>query len=53
MPPVNPSMIQFYAAKGTVRIDKAKKLLGYEPAFDLHAGMKLTEQWARWANLLG
>jgi nucleoside-diphosphate-sugar epimerase len=52
MPAVSPPMIRFYAAKGAVRIDKAKRLLGYEPAFDLQAGMKRTEQWARWANLL-
>ncbi len=53
MPAVNPPMVRFFAAKGTVRIDKAKRLLGYEPDFDLRTGMKRTEQWARWANLLG
>jgi predicted dehydrogenase/nucleoside-diphosphate-sugar epimerase len=53
MPAVPLPMIRFFAAKGTVRIDKAKRLLGYEPAFDLRAGMNRTEQWARWANLLG
>ncbi len=53
MPAVPPPMIRFYAAKGRVRIDKAKKLLGYEPDFDLRAGMQRTEQWARWADLLG
>lgn len=34
-----------------VRIDKAQRLLGYRPAFDLDAGMKLTGAWARWAGL--
>ena len=43
----------FYKSRARVRIDKAKRVLGYEPAFDLSAGMKRTEQWARWANLLG
>lgn len=43
---------KFYKARARVRIDKAKRLLGYEPAFDLPAGMKRIEQWARWANLL-
>jgi predicted dehydrogenase/nucleoside-diphosphate-sugar epimerase len=52
MPAVDPAMVRFYAAKGTVRIDKAIKLLGYQPDFDLRTGMKRTEQWARWANLL-
>jgi nucleoside-diphosphate-sugar epimerase len=42
----------FYKSRARVRIDKAKRVLGYEPAFDLSAGMKRTEQWARWANLL-
>jgi nucleoside-diphosphate-sugar epimerase len=53
MPAVPPHMVRLFAAKGTVRIDKAKKLLGYAPDFDLQTGMKRTEQWARWANLLG
>lgn len=49
---MSPSNIQFYAHKTRVRIDKAKQMLGYQPAFDLESGMRLTEQWARWANLL-
>jgi nucleoside-diphosphate-sugar epimerase len=52
MPAVDPLMVRFFAAKGTVKIDKARKMLGYEPDFDLAVGMKRTEQWARWANLL-
>lgn len=50
--PLTPQMIGFFAAKTRVRIDKARRLLGYEPAFALQRGMELTEQWARWANLL-
>jgi nucleoside-diphosphate-sugar epimerase len=50
--PLTPQMIGFFAAKTRVRIDKARRLLGYEPAFSLGRGMELTEQWARWANLL-
>jgi nucleoside-diphosphate-sugar epimerase len=50
--PLNSLMVDFYAAKTRIRIDKAKKLLGYQPVFDFESGMKLTEQWARWANLL-
>jgi len=26
--------------------------VGYEAAFTLQSGMRLTEDWARWANLL-
>lgn len=50
--PLLPYQIDFYQAKTHVRIDKAKRLLGYQPAFDLEAGMALTERWAEWANLL-
>ena len=50
--PLPPKMIGFFRARTRVRIDKAKRLLGYRPAFDFGTGMDLTEQWARWANLL-
>jgi nucleoside-diphosphate-sugar epimerase len=50
--PLSPEMIGFFRARTRVRIDKAKRLLGYAPAFDFASGMDLTEQWARWANLL-
>jgi nucleoside-diphosphate-sugar epimerase len=49
---MTPSNVQFFAAKTRVRIDKAKQMLGYQPVFDLDSGMRLTEQWARWARLL-
>jgi nucleoside-diphosphate-sugar epimerase len=44
-------MIDFFAARTRVRIDKARRLLGYEPRFDLDRGMGLTAAWARWAGL--
>jgi nucleoside-diphosphate-sugar epimerase len=44
-------MIDFFAARTRVRIDKAKRLLGYEPRFDLERGMSLTAAWAAWAGL--
>ena len=50
--PLTPEMIDFFRAKTRVRIDKARRLLGYEPAWGFAEGMDLTEQWARWANLL-
>ena len=49
---MSPLEIEFYTAKTSVRIDKARQMLGFQPAFDLESGMRLTEQWARWANLL-
>ena len=50
LPP--PHMVDFYAARPRVRIDKARAILGYRPRFDLAAGMRRTERWARWAGLL-
>ena len=47
-----PPVVKFYVPKTKVRIEKAKRILGYQPIFDLESGMRLTEQWARWANLL-
>jgi len=49
--PLNPLMVQFYAAKTPVCIAKAKSLLGYQPAFDFKRGLDLTEQWIKWSNL--
>jgi nucleoside-diphosphate-sugar epimerase len=50
--PLPPAKIAFTAAQTRVRIDKAKRLLGYRPAYDIREGMRLTEAWADWANLL-
>jgi len=49
--PLSPREIAFYRARTRVRIDKARRLLGYRPAWDLEAGMALTGRWARWAEL--
>ncbi|MEX2402862.1 MAG: NAD-dependent epimerase/dehydratase family protein [Balneolales bacterium] len=44
--------IQFFKTKAHFKIDKAKKVLGYEPRYNFEDGMKLTELWAEAANLL-
>lgn len=41
-----------YASQTYIRIDKARKMLGYAPAFDLDKGMACTAEWAREAKLL-
>ena len=41
-----------YASHTRVRIEKARDLLGYEPAFDLERGMAITAAWAQWARLV-
>ena len=50
--PLSPWAIRRHESKIRVRIDKAKRILDYRPAFDFNRGMDLTEQWARWANLV-
>ena len=50
--PLHPSIIKVNAVKSRACIDKAKRLLGYQPAFDFESGMRLTEKWAKWANYL-
>jgi nucleoside-diphosphate-sugar epimerase len=50
--PVRPWVVHYLAKRARVRIDKARALLGYEPAFGLRPGMELTEAWARWAGLI-
>ena len=50
--PTHPKQVDFLAAKTDVSIDKARRLLGYEPAFGLDAGMALTEAYLRWAGML-
>jgi nucleoside-diphosphate-sugar epimerase len=50
--PMTPASVQFYSAKTRVSIEKARRLLGYHPLFDLEAGLELTEQWARWACVI-
>jgi hypothetical protein len=47
-----PWVLRNTARKARVRIEKARQLLGYAPDFDLAQGMRLTEQWARYAGLL-
>ena len=50
--PEAPWALPFYASKTTVKIDKAKRILEFEPEFSFDYGMQLTRQWASWANLL-
>ncbi len=38
-------------AESQVKSDKARRILGYEPAFDFERGMKLTAEYIAWANL--
>jgi nucleoside-diphosphate-sugar epimerase len=43
-----PWIIKLYTAKGICKIDKAQRLLGYEPQVSLEEGMRITEEWLRY-----
>ena len=49
---IPPIMIDYFANRSRFSIARAQAELGYAPVYDLAKGMALTEQWARWANLL-
>lgn len=53
-PPDLPSqwIIDLFCAKGICRIDKARRILGYQPQFSLDEGMKLTEAWLGYAKII-
>ena len=46
----NKRLLDLYAAKCAVSIDKARRLLGYEPEFGLERGMELTADYLKWAR---
>lgn len=41
--------LTFLNSKAHVRIDKARRLLGYEPVFDFEHGMEMTGEYIKWA----
>ena len=45
----SPRHLEEFPSRCRVRIDKARRLLGYEPAFDLARGMERTGEYLRWA----
>jgi nucleoside-diphosphate-sugar epimerase len=47
-----PVYVALQTQRTTASTEKARQLLGWEPRFDFETGAHLTEQWARWANLL-
>ena len=44
---VTTDAIRYLARKGTYSIEKARSLLGYQPAVDLDEGMRRSEEWLR------
>ena len=47
----NEVQLALYTARVNVKIDKARKRLGYQPAFTFRRGMELTARFVAWANL--
>jgi nucleoside-diphosphate-sugar epimerase len=47
-----PAAIDYFARRGSYSIERAREVLGYEPAHDLDAGMRKTEEWLRAEGLI-
>jgi nucleoside-diphosphate-sugar epimerase len=47
-----PAAIDYFTRRGRYSIRRAREVLGYEPAHDLEAGMRKTEEWLRAEGLL-
>ncbi|CAB4891689.1 unannotated protein [freshwater metagenome] len=50
---VNAISMRYLGRTGTYSIEKARRLLGYDPRVDLDEGMARTEEWLRAEGLLG
>ena len=48
-----PRLFEEFSSRRRARIDKARRLLGYEPAFDLARGMERTAEYLRWVRASG
>ena len=48
----SPATIRYFTRTGTYSIEKARRLLGYDPSVDLVEGMRRTESWLRDAQLI-
>ncbi len=47
-----PIQLELMASPARVSIEKARRRLGFEPAYDLDQGMRATREWAAWAGLI-
>jgi nucleoside-diphosphate-sugar epimerase len=48
----NPGAARYLTRRGTISIDKARSLIGYEPSVGIEEGMRLSRAWADGAGLL-
>jgi nucleoside-diphosphate-sugar epimerase len=51
-PPIYPRRVEFFHLDRAFSIEKAKRLLGYQPKVDLPEGLKRTAEWYREQGLL-
>lgn len=51
-PPLYPRRVEFFKKPRAFRIDKARRLLGYEPTVDLSEGLSRTAAWYRSEGLI-
>lgn len=47
-----PDLVEYFLRRGTYSIEKARRVLGYEPRVDLAEGMRRTEAWLREQQLI-
>ena len=48
----NVGAVRYLTRRGTISIEKARSLIGYEPAVDLEEGMRRTREWAQAEGLV-
>jgi nucleoside-diphosphate-sugar epimerase len=48
----DPVSVRLQALSARASTEKAHERLGWEPSFDFETGAHITEEWARWANLV-
>ncbi|MFO7901852.1 MAG: NAD-dependent epimerase/dehydratase family protein [Pirellulaceae bacterium] len=51
-PPIYPRRVEFFQLDRAFSIEKAKRLLGYQPKVDLPEGLKRTTEWYREQGML-
>jgi nucleoside-diphosphate-sugar epimerase len=50
--PIDRNSIDFFRSTSVIKIDKAKKILNYNPKITFDEGIRLTKKWVQWSNIL-
>jgi len=51
-PPIYPRRVEFFMLDRAFSVDKARRLLGYEPEVSLDEGLRRTSEWYKANNLI-